>query len=398
MAPATTATKMKSRLLRASICTFLTGKKGEHGIISVKPKATFFNFHGHSYRSICYRRTLANCQLQGIRSQESLHSSSDEDDDFAELGLPLLQGGSTVLKLTTKKPEKLSQGGSTVLKLMTEKSEHFKKTDPARKASSSTSLHAESNPTSTDIRLKQGNPIPGLHLKFENDSEVPRLNVNSKTASNCKNSSSITIENIPSVINLPQLKEAISIFGKITNASMRTVPNELDCCDVVFESVESSSRAVSVGGITVRSFYLPIRPLHVPETVTIRISNISTETDDSEIHFMCKSYCHLDGLVRKKDDVVDALFSVKDNSETQSILNKLNHTIIDDSQWSAHVLPRDSASEVMSSNGDVQSRLAELRRQFCIKELYLEDLEALHFALVHLEGHPAANSRKSNDD
>jgi hypothetical protein len=33
------------------------------------------------------------------------------------------------------------------------------------------------------------------------------------------------------------LKEAVSTYGKISNASMRAVPNGLDCCDIEFEVV-----------------------------------------------------------------------------------------------------------------------------------------------------------------
>lgn len=38
-----------------------------------------------------------------------------------------------------------------------------------------------------------------------------------------------------SVVSLSQLIEAVSSFGKIYCASMRNVPNGLDCCDVIFE-------------------------------------------------------------------------------------------------------------------------------------------------------------------
>ena len=91
---------------------------------------------------------------------------------------------------------------------------------------------------------------------------------------------------------------------------------------MLFESVESIRTALSVGKITVKNFNLPICPLHLSETVTIRISNINSETADSAIHSTCTLCGPLEGLVRTKEDAVDALFSVKGEADTKSILNK----------------------------------------------------------------------------
>ena len=43
----------------------------------------------------------------------------------------------------------------------------------------------------------------------------------------------------------------------------------------------------------------PICPTHASETVTIRISNISTKTADAMINSICKSVGPLEGLMGK---------------------------------------------------------------------------------------------------
>ena len=79
---------------------------------------------------------------------------------------------------------------------------------------------------------------------------------------------------------------------------------------------------MSVGGITVRNRHLPIRPLLVPETATIRIKNISDETAEAAIHSICMSFGSLEGLSRTREDAIDVLYNVKDNLELQIILKR----------------------------------------------------------------------------
>lgn len=52
---------------------------------------------------------------------------------------------------------------------------------------------------------------------------------------NFRASSSITIKNVPSIITLLELKEALSIFGEVSKASKRSVADGLDCCDIEFK-------------------------------------------------------------------------------------------------------------------------------------------------------------------
>ena len=216
------------------------------------------------------------------------------------------------------------------------------------------SLRSEVSPSLKDNSSKLGKSYLTLRLKLDNLDNVSS-NPNSVDASNFKGSSSVSIEKIPSSVKLSQLKEALSVFGKISKASMRSKIKKDDCCNIQFEvrilivfyfgcpslfspffwcgclisiwftcfkSVESFEKAISVGVITVKNHILPIRPLLVEDTVTFRISNISSETADSTIYSMCMLYGTLEGLVRTKKGEVDALFGVKDNSDSQRILKK----------------------------------------------------------------------------
>ncbi|XP_034689937.1 uncharacterized protein LOC117917687 isoform X3 [Vitis riparia] len=253
---------------------------------------------------------------------------------------------------------------SIVVKLMTEKLEPFMKNDPARKASSGTCLPAESSPYLKSNRLKQ---------------------------------------------------EGISASGKISNAFVKNVPTQLESCDVL-ESPESSTTATSVGGTMVTGIHLPIRSMHASETVTIRISNISTKTADAMIHSICKSVGPLEGLLRKKESEVEAFFIVKNNLDPQSILEQLDCKIVDKCQWSACVSTEDSGSAPMTTKDNSQCKLddrqcklgdqmsssiADVKRQilreFLTKKLYLEDLENLHVSLVHLENYPNKFGKSSKN-
>lgn len=172
------------------------------------------------------------------------------------------------------------------------------------------------------------------------------------------------------------------------------------------ESVEASKRPVLADEVSVNCFDPTIRPLDGKEALIIRITNIGSETTDSAIHSMCMSYGSLEGLVRTKEDAVDAFFSLGDNVDIHRIVAKLNDTVMNDHKWSANLHRRDSTPAVMSkqSNGNVDvglhisHQLAELRRQVTMKTVYTEDLEYLHNALVHLETHPDSWTSISKDD
>lgn len=80
--------------------------------------------------------------------------------------------------------------------------------------------------------------------------------------------------------------------------------------------------------VSVNCFDPTIRPLDGKEALIIRITNIGSETTDSAIHSMCTSYGSLEGLVRTKEDAVDAFFSVGDNVDIHRIVAKYETTYI----------------------------------------------------------------------
>ncbi|KAM1257468.1 hypothetical protein TB2_031006 [Malus domestica] len=127
---------------------------------------------------------------------------------------------------------------------------------------------------------------------------------------------------------------------------------------------DDSSKLGSDWEVVVRSFSRSIDPLEEKEEVTIRITNINSETTDSAVHSMCTSCGGLEGLVRTKEDAVDALFSVKDNAGIKRIIKRLNQTIVNGHKWSAGLHGRDSSPEAMSkqSNANYDLRL-EISRQ-----------------------------------
>ncbi|KAG6735428.1 hypothetical protein POTOM_061964 [Populus tomentosa] len=394
---------MKSRF-RATLLPLFTGEYG------LNPLTKSFTLLDRCFAA----RPFDSFQLERIEClTRSTHSCADEEDDFSELGLPVEQSVGTFPMLMTEKPEtfKISISTKKASSLPPESIEKLtgtasKQNNCASKKQKSVSTKKASFLPSESIRKlvstfsKQNNCASTPHLKPENDTDASCSNLAKKNASNFKSSTSVTIENVPSLIHLCRLKEAVSTFGKISNASMRAVPNGLDCCDIEFESVESRNRAVSVGRITLENFNLPILPLHFLHLVSIRISNVSSETDDSLIRSLCMSCGPLEGMVRDKD-IVDTSFSIRDKSDTEKIQKRLNQTIVDACKWSAclqTVMPTDAVTNndnnaELHLGLEVSCKIHELKSQISLTQVHAEDLEYLYHALLHLQSHPSTGNK-----
>lgn len=394
---------MKSRF-RATLLPLFTA--GEYGLNPLTKSSTLLDR--------CFAaRPFASFQLERIESlTRSTHSCAGEEDDFSELGLPVEQSVGTFPMLMTEKPETFKQRSISTKKpssLPPESIEKLtgtasKQNNCASKNSVSTkkasSLPSESIRNLVNTFSKQNNCASTPHLKPENNTDASCSKLAKKNASNFKSSTSVTIENVPSLLHLRRLKEAVSTYGKISNASMRAVPNGLDCCDIEFESVESRNRAVSVGRITLENFNLPILPLHVLHIVSLRISNVSSETDDSLIRSLCMSCGPLEGMVRDKD-TVDASFSIRGKSDTEKIQKRLNQTIVDACKWSA-CLQTVMPTAVVTNNDnnaelhlglEVSGKIHELKSQISLTQVLAEDLEYLYHALLHLPSHPSTGNK-----
>ncbi|XP_024450373.1 uncharacterized protein LOC7460442 isoform X4 [Populus trichocarpa] len=396
---------MKSRF-RATLLPLFTA--GEYGLNPLTKSSTLLDR--------CFAaRPFASFQLERIESlTRSTHSCAGEEDDFSELGLPVEQSVGTFPMLMTEKPETFKQRSISTKKpssLPPESIEKLtgtasKQNNCASKKQNSVSTKKASSLPSESIRnlvntfSKQNNCASTPHLKPENNTDASCSKLAKKNASNFKSSTSVTIENVPSLLHLRRLKEAVSTYGKISNASMRAVPNGLDCCDIEFESVESRNRAVSVGRITLENFNLPILPLHVLHIVSLRISNVSSETDDSLIRSLCMSCGPLEGMVRDKD-IVDASFSIRGKSDTEKIQKRLNQTIVDACKWSA-CLQTVMPTAVVTNNDnnaelhlglEVSGKIHELKSQISLTQVLAEDLEYLYHALLHLQSHPSTGNK-----
>ncbi|MBA0589849.1 hypothetical protein Gorai_018576 [Gossypium raimondii] len=241
-----------------------------------------------------YNPSGCSIQPKGFESLKRSVHTSNNDDDFAELGLPVERVGGVIAKLMTVRPQ------------------HFVKINGTKKKLNGSPFKEDSCLNIKDVSLKVGNSfVPSLDLENNNSGR-----------STFRTSSSVTIKNAPSIIDFLELKEAISVFGKVIKVSRRPGTYGLDNWDIEFKRLKSSKKALSVGYITVKKMHLRIWPLQSLETVIVRISNISLETADSTIHSACKLCGSLKGLVRMKEGVVDALFSLKGETDTKSILKK----------------------------------------------------------------------------
>ncbi|XP_010544981.1 PREDICTED: uncharacterized protein LOC104817467 [Tarenaya hassleriana] len=128
--------------------------------------------------------------------------------------------------------------------------------------------------------------------------------------------------------------------------------------------------------------------------VSVRISNLKSETADSKIHSTCTSLGSLEGLARIDQDTVKALFRVRNSKEADRILEKLNETRIDDLQWSAELqqCANPTITDVDSSQDQMGLRISScvenMRRQMWMNTILVEDLGMLLHSLLHLENHP----------
>nr|XP_010914539.1 uncharacterized protein LOC105039917 [Elaeis guineensis] len=169
------------------------------------------------------------------------------------------------------------------------------------------------------------------------------------------------------------------------------------------ESVESKERALGAERITVKNCHLPVRGVRSlkiqgaqsPENVAVRITNIRIEITEPAIHSICMSCGHVLGLARTEEGAVDVMFRVKDSSTAQTIVKRLNDVCLDHCQWSAQLLPefgqnlRSKLSDSQWSTGSqISNFIGASQKHLRMKQIYLEDLEELHHAILHLRDKP----------
>ncbi|KAF3681857.1 putative protein TPRXL-like [Capsicum annuum] len=330
-------------------------------------------------------RSSGSFQFQRFKSSKGLlFKVHNDDNDFSDLGPPV-------------------QRAIGQLKLVTEKPDHLLKLGNGRIVSSRKSRSESKKPVKSRILTVD----KSCQSEFGNDDDASGSTYTTSGAASLNGRRSISVGNVPSTISLSQLVKAASVFGKVYTSSVRHLPDGLNCWDIQFESLESCNRAIRAGALTVGSSRLSIQPPRASMVVTIRIEDISEDATFSEIHSICKSVGTTEGLAWVSKDGVDALFTVENDTESESILKKLNGTIVCGHCLSASLLPSNSSSASKSENEDARCKMAlqikkyltELKSQLTEKKgdleecmvlkVHMEDLQMLHEGIMHLEDLPS---------
>ncbi|XP_073283910.1 uncharacterized protein [Primulina huaijiensis] len=292
-----------------------------------------------------------------------------EDDSFSELG-----------------PE-TSDCSAKQIKLVTEKPEYFLKPDPSRKGLASRSNSSDNRPKSKAAVSAPFRASPTSRPKPGENSDASISPDDSSEISDMESAHSVAIKNICSTVDLSELVEAISVFGKVTGALFVNASNGLKCCHIKFESVDSSRQAVLAGKISVGSQDFPVHPLDTVDVLAVRIKNISQNTSDHDIHRICKSLGELVGLARMSKDSVDAFFTARSEKIHVNMLKRLNSTVLNDCGWSADILRSNSSDEGgrCKLESQISDQISGMRRQNMMDKINLEDLETLLFSILHIQ-------------
>ncbi|XP_015062913.1 uncharacterized protein LOC107008400 isoform X1 [Solanum pennellii] len=339
-----------------------------------------------------FGRSCSSFQFQRFQSSKGLlFKVHNDDNDFSDLGPPV-------------------ERAFGQLKLVTEKRDPFPKFDNGREVSSHKS-HSKSMQRVKGKVLTLDEPHQS---GCGNGDDASGSTYTTSDAACMDVRRSISVGNVPSTISLSQLVEAVSVFGKFCAASVRHLPDGLNCWDIQFKSLESRNRAVRAGALNLGSYSLPIQPPRASMVVTIRIEDISDDASLSEMHSICKSVGTTEGLAWVSKDSVEALFTVENDKESESIRKKLNGAIVGGHCLSASLVPSNSSSASMSENKDdrckmalqINNYLTELKMQLEEKEMdwpelsvlksCMEDLQMLHEEIMHLEDLPSIIDSSDN--
>ncbi|XP_010413264.1 PREDICTED: uncharacterized protein LOC104699624 isoform X2 [Camelina sativa] len=133
---------------------------------------------------------------------------------------------------------------------------------------------------------------------------------------------------------------------------------------------------------------------HPSSVVVIRIGNLNSKTADSMIHSMCLSLGPLEGLARVNEDTVDVLYRVKKRNEADSILEELKDSTVDNSQWTAEIVPEAEEASKDEMGLRITSCCKKLDKHLLMQRILGKDLEVLLHSVMHLENHPMARDRR----
>eukprot|EP01018_Ginkgo_biloba_P028373 Gb_12746 [translate_table: standard] len=240
--------------------------------------------------------------------------------------------------------------------------------------------------------------------KERNDELVAKQKpVSRATASNTiqEGTKSVSVEYVPPGISLFHVREAISIYGEIVGSFFKTGENGMTTCHIEFKSVEAKERALAARWIYVNGKQLSICRVDFPVTTIVRITNLSPETNANTVHSICMSYGNVESLQMTKDGAMDVCFSVSESPNMPKILGKLNEVTLNDRRWIAQPaprLPKDLAKRLEGQKWvglQLSNHIGNIKRQLQMKRIYLEDMEELHNAVMHMKESPNSGSHQS---
>ncbi|KAL0715033.1 hypothetical protein Bca4012_022012 [Brassica carinata] len=172
-------------------------------------------------------------------------------------------------------------------------------------------------------------------------------------------------------------------FSKSTESSSPIPDHECKAQSIISPNSEAKNETFSTVSSTSDT-----PSSHSSSVLVIRISNLNSKTTDSEIHSRCLSIGSLEGLVRVNEASVDVLFRARNKNEANSILKKLNKSTVDNSQWTAEIVPEAEEASSDQMGMRITSSFEDMKKQLMMRQILVKDLEMLVHSVVHLENHP----------
>ncbi|XP_010468938.1 PREDICTED: uncharacterized protein LOC104749062 isoform X2 [Camelina sativa] len=310
-----------------------------------------FNRSFHSSPQ-CSDTSESDVVLSGVRTLAPALFSHLEDDLFSELG-PVEKDldRNVIVKMLTQKPEPLQVKKPELVQKTkskkTKKKKKKKKHDQASDSVSKPMLLTEKPEVSWKTNGKR---------KTETHTSSPARDVTDSNVS----------------------------FSKPTMPSSPVQDLNSKSQSIISPSSEPRNESSSKGSATSN---------HPSSVVFIRIGNLNSKTADSLIHSMCLSVGPLEGLARVNEDTVDVLYRVKKRNVADSILEELKDTTVDNSQWTAEILPEAEEASKDEMGLRITRCCKKLDKHLLMQRILGKDLEVLLHSVMHLENHPMARDR-----
>lgn len=212
---------------------------------------------------------------------------------------------------------------------------------------------------------------------------------------------SVCIEYVPRGISLFHIREALSIHGEIVGSFFQNGDNAMPTCYIEFKTIEAKERALAARWVFVNGKQLSIWRSDFPVTTIVRITNLSSETTATTVHSVCMSYGNVESLQIRKDGSMDVHYSINELLNMPKILEMLNEVAINDSHWIAQPSPRLPQGLAETPEGQkwvgkqLSNHIGNIKKHLQLMRIYLEDMEELHNAVMHIKECPKLVSNES---